>query len=204
MIRTQRTDVTVNAPRRGQSRAQPTGAAPKNRVPALLLLGITALAPILSGCRIVGARTASSVAALGQPAPDFELRTIPSDEPVRLSRLRDKPVVINFYCGCTLCYNVAHAWHRVKEKVGDVHLLAIMHNHETFNPVNVREFREATKWEAPVLADLRSRVALKYRSTDCPMTWVIDRKGIVRYHNEHRTDPPDEIVGGALAALKEL
>jgi peroxiredoxin len=167
-----------------------------------LTLGLVLVVLAMPGCGWLQGGGEPAVATVGERAPDFELRAVGTDEPIRLSGLRGKPVVLNFFCSCGLCYDLAHAWRRAQGKLGSAQMLAIMHNHDTFNPVNVRNFREGTEFKAPILADLNSKTAIRYRSFDCPMTWVIDAKGIVRYRNESRTDPAEKIVKGALQALE--
>jgi peroxiredoxin len=171
---------------------------------AAALLGLVLLPTLLTGCKTTGARAGNAAAAVGRPAPDFSLHTVGDDRLIQLSGLRGKPVIVSFMCNCSFCYELAHAWVKNRGKNGSAEMLAIMHNRETFNPVNVRHFRDATHFEVPILADLNSKTALQYRSTDCPQVWVIDRDGVIRWHNKDRTDPADTIVKGALDALKSL
>lgn len=168
------------------------------------LLALAVLPALVTGCNTTNARAGSAAAAVGQTAPDFTLRTVGDDRPIQLSGLRGKPVVVNFMCNCSFCYGLAHAWVENKKKLGATEMVAIMHNRETFNPVAVRHFRDATKLEIPILADLNSKTALQYRSTDCPQVWVVDGEGVIRWHNKDRTDPSAEIVKGALDTLKSL
>jgi peroxiredoxin len=169
---------------------------------ALLACGLC-LSLSMSGCLLGRTQAAPAVATVGLPAPDFALHTVGPDQVIRLSEFRGKPVILNFFCGCHYCSELARTWTRERGKIGSAQMLAVMFNSETFNPVFVRNFREATHFDAPVLADLGSETAMRYRSLDCPMVWVIDRKGIVRYRNEDRTAPPDKIIAGALAALND-
>src|SRR5438045_7408860 len=142
---------------------------------ATTLLGLVLLPGALAGCKTTGARAGNAAAVVGQPAPDFALRTVGDDRPIQLSGLRGKPVIVSFMCNCYFCYQLAHAWEKNRAKTASAEMLAIMHNRETFNPVAVRHFRDATHFMVPILADLNSKTALQYRSTDCPQVWVIDR-----------------------------
>jgi peroxiredoxin len=172
------------------------------RVAALLSLAV--IPGLFTGCKTTGASAGNAAAAVGQPAPDFTLHTVGDDRTIQLSGLRGKPVVVNFMCNCAFCYALAHEWVKNQDKIGATEMLAIMHNRQTFNPVAVRHFREATQLKMPILADLNSKTALQYRSTDCPQVWVIDRDGVIRWHSNDRTDPADTIVKGALDSLKSL
>ena len=67
--------------------------------------------------------------------------------------------------------------------------------------LTAKDFKWGTGWDWPILADIGTKVTLNYKSIACPRCWVIDSNGVIRYHNKDRMDPPDTIVGGALAAL---
>jgi peroxiredoxin len=141
---------------------------------------------------------------VGAPAPDFELDEVGTGKRIRLSELRDKPVVLNFWCGCELCRGVAVQWSDSADKLPDAHMIAVFGDHSAYSPVAVKDFKWGTGWEGSVLADIGTKTGLLYKSIDCPRCFVIDTHGIIRSVNKDRLDPPDTIVNGAIAAVRAL
>ncbi|MFZ5436420.1 MAG: TlpA family protein disulfide reductase [Bacillota bacterium] len=117
------------------------------------------------------------VVELGKPVPDFTLNTLNGDS-VRLSSLRGKVVVINFWatwCGyCVYEMPDLQELHEMYE--GEVVVLA----------VNVREatdtvagFVKANGYSFTVLLDRDGKVARTYMVSGLPTTFVVDRKGVL-------------------------
>ena len=92
----------------------------------------------------------------------------------------------------------------MKDKLPNAQIIAVMGDHDAYNPVTVKDFKWGTGWDWPVLADVGTVVTLKYESISCPRCWVIDANGIIRHHNKDRNDPPDTIVTGAVEAVQKL
>lgn len=170
---------------------------------SLLLLAF----PLTSGCQL--AQTVHAADAyvpigcqVGQRAPDFNLLAVGEGRSVHLADLQGKPVVVNFYCGCSFCAAVGSEWVRNRDKVGDAVILGVMINHWDYTPEAVRDYRKKTGWSWPALADLASQTARDYQSYTCPRVFVIDRRGIIRYASREGASDEKRLVAEALAASR--
>jgi peroxiredoxin len=136
---------------------------------------------------------------VGRPAPEFALAEPEKGGAVTLASLRGKPLVLNFFCGCSWCEDVASTWTKRPLPEG-VQLVAVWNDAETATPVALRKFRERTGFKGRILADPDHVATLAYNSSDCPRVWVIDATGALRHVNASRTQAPDRIVSEATAA----
>lgn len=144
-------------------------------------------------------------AALGARAPEFDLEILGKPgERIALKELRGRPVAVIFNCGCKLCYDFNHVFVAAAPKMEELQPIGIMMNHWSYAPDQIRNFRETTKFKWPLLMDHKSQTTITYRSTDCPRVWLIDRKGIIRYHNESNKEDPEKIVRELMEAYKNL
>lgn len=117
----------------------------------------------------------------GRAAPDFELQTL-SGQPLRLSDLQGKPVLLNFWASwCTNC----------RYETPDLIKTAEQHPDLTVVGVNLREAPDRIKDFAgeygisyPLAFDKRGEVARTWRiggpNEGLPSSYFIDAKGIVR------------------------
>jgi peroxiredoxin len=135
--------------------------------------------------------------AVGRAAPDFSL-TSPQGQTVQLGFLRDRPVLLCFFCNCGLCRAFAAEIAR-----GDLprkaRVLVVASDSEVAEEAAFR--KETGLTEALYFHDAPPVVALRYASEECPRCWLIDTKGIVRYVNPERLMPAKEVVAGLRAAL---
>jgi peroxiredoxin len=166
-------------------------------------------AALLAGGAVMALRArtdAVPVAAMnGARAPEFNLEVLGKPgERIALSDYRGRPVVIVFNCGCKLCYDFNHALRDAAPKLEGLEVVGIMMNHWSYAPDQVRNFRETTGFRWPLLMDLKSQTTMAYKSDDCPRAWLVDRNGIIRYHNESNEMPAQEIVAGLIAAYEKL
>jgi len=144
-------------------------------------------------------------AANGARAPEFNLEVLGKPgERIALSDFRGRPVAVIFNCGCKLCYDFNHLFRDAVPKMKDLQVVGIMMNHWSYAPDQVRNFRETTGFRWPLLMDLKSQTTLAYDSDDCPRVWLVDRDGIIRWHNPTNEMPAKEIVDGLLAAYEKL
>jgi cytochrome c biogenesis protein CcmG/thiol:disulfide interchange protein DsbE len=121
----------------------------------------------------------------GSPAPDFSMALYPGytgglPEQIKLSDLRGRPVVMNFWASwCVECYKEADALEAVYRKYKDQGVV--------FLGVDYLDT------EAPALAylqqynityangvDVQQKIAKAYRITGVPETFFIDKNGVVR------------------------
>jgi peroxiredoxin len=120
--------------------------------------------------------TPSSPPKVGSLAPDFTLSDS-NGKTYRLSDLRGKKVLLNFFCGCGKCAELALVWEKIHRHADDVQVRGI----STINPERLRGWCRAMDITFPALFDPNYRVAEIYNSTDCPRCWVIDETGKVVY-----------------------
>jgi peroxiredoxin len=125
---------------------------------------------------------------LGQVAPDFTLKDA-KGRSVSLHQFRGKRVLLNFYCGCSLCQSVAVRWQQMlKEKdLRPIAVLAIA----SYKPEHDQEFRKETGAKFPILFDTPNRdIATTYDSRICPRVWVLDEQGRILYTNPSPIEAP--------------
>jgi cytochrome c biogenesis protein CcmG/thiol:disulfide interchange protein DsbE len=118
----------------------------------------------------------------GQTAPDFELPQVGSHERVRLSALRGKPVVLNFWatwCGPCAQEEPVLAWGA--DRYGrEVQFLGVVFED---TEESARRFLAEYGTHFPNLFDARSRVAVDFGASGVPETYFIDAQGkIVEKH----------------------
>jgi cytochrome c biogenesis protein CcmG, thiol:disulfide interchange protein DsbE len=123
----------------------------------------------------------------GKPAPDFTLTRLDNGERVRLSQLRGRPVVLNFYASwCGPCQEehpiLAMAAQRLR---GEANFFGVIFED---TPEEARKFAQPLEPTFPQLIDPQSRMAVDYGVTGVPETYFIDADGIIR----------DKVVGPLL------
>ena len=133
------------------------------------------------------AGSASSVAQRGivkpgEPAPNFQLRDM-NGRIVSLSELRGKVVLLNFWatwCGpCRVEMPAMERLYRTYDRK-DFEILAV--STDAQGVAVTRPFQEENKLTFPILHDADFRVGLSYGARTLPMTFMVDRQGVVRQH----------------------
>jgi peroxiredoxin len=159
--------------------------------PGILLGGVGVLCAIL-GCDSgysestqTKAPPSRSVAyqgrpSVGSPAPDFRLLDL-YGKAVSLSDYQGKVVLLNFWatwCGpCRVEMPAMEALYRSMQSKG-LEILAVSVDQE--GTAVTRPFQEAMGLSFPILHDQEYRVGLTYGARTLPMTFAIDRKGVIR------------------------
>lgn len=117
----------------------------------------------------------------GQMAPDFELQTA-DGETIKLSDLRGKPVMINFWATwCGPCQVEMPLFVDAYNKNKDQLVVLGVDVQEPAEPV--RQFMQRFGMTFPVPLDLDGQVSTLYRVRALPTTYFIDAEGrIVRAH----------------------
>ena len=122
-----------------------------------------------------------TVVRLGELAPNFQLRDL-NGRQVALSDLRGKVVLLNFWatwCGpCRVEMPAMEKLYRTFERK-DFEILAVSTDAQGASVT--RPFQQENHLTFPILHDADYRVGLTYGARSLPMTFMVDRQGIVRH-----------------------
>ncbi|MBM0107324.1 TlpA family protein disulfide reductase [Steroidobacter sp. S1-65] len=146
------------------------------RLPRFVLLAWLLFAPAL--CVPAGA-------LVGQPAPDFALRSWEGGN-VRLSEHSGEVVLINFWATwCGPCRQEMPLLDEIYSKYRRAGLVLFSVNIDEPNNLDAaREMATTLRVSYPVLFDARKDVSRAYQASTMPLTVLIDREGVVRYVSE--------------------
>ena len=120
-------------------------------------------------------------AAVGSRAPDFELVNL-VNEIVKLSELRGKIVIINFWATwCEPCKVEMPFFEELsRNSQSTVEILAVNFDEP---PQQVEQFVNEYKLSFPVLLDPGGKVQSLYRVRGYPTTFVVDDAGSIQFHH---------------------
>ena len=122
-----------------------------------------------------------NVVKLGELAPNFQLRDL-NGHPVALSDLRGKVVLLNFWatwCGpCRVEMPAMEELYRTFSRK-DFEILAV--STDAQGVAVTRPFQQENHLTFPILHDADYRVGLIYGARSLPMTFMVDRQGVVRH-----------------------
>jgi peroxiredoxin len=118
---------------------------------------------------------------LGEPAPNFQLRDL-QGRLVTLSDLHGKVVLLNFWatwCGpCRVEMPAMEELYRTFSRK-DFEILAVSTDAQGVSVT--RPFQQENHLTFPILHDADYRVGLMYGARSLPMTFLVDRQGVVRH-----------------------
>lgn len=145
------------------------------------LLGLSAMAvampTLAAGPDPVAER---GVVRVGDEAPNFQLRDL-AGHTVSLSQLRGKVVLLNFWatwCGpCRIEMPAMEQLYRSYSRK-DFEVLAV--STDAQGAAVTRPFQQEMGFTFPIVHDADYRVGLMYGARSLPMTFMVDRNGIVR------------------------
>lgn len=142
---------------------------------ALAVLSLTLLSVFSVG--------ASSTRLIGQPAPDFALRSF-GNENLRLSEHLGEVVVINFWATwCGPCRQEMPLLDEIYARYRRAGMVLFSVNIDEQRDPAV-EMAQTLKVSYPVLFDEHKSVSRSYQVGTMPVTVLIDREGVVRYVSE--------------------
>ena len=148
-----------------------------NRVLRVILLVILASGLLITGCSPNSTPTQETKGS--DLAPDFILPDL-EGRPVSLSDFGGKPVLINFWasrCGPCL-YEMPYLQQVYEEWSAKGLVLLAINKGESSS--RVTEFVNAYGLSLPVLLDTKQVVAQKYRALGIPISFFIDKDGIIQ------------------------
>lgn len=152
------------------------------------LLGLSAMAlampPLAAASEPIMARpepvAERGMVKVGDEAPNFQLRDLAGNM-VSLSQLRGKVVLLNFWatwCGpCRIEMPAMEQLYRSYSRK-DFEILAVSTDAQGASVT--RPFQQEMGFTFPILHDADYRVGLMYGARSLPMTFMVDRNGIVR------------------------
>jgi len=116
---------------------------------------------------------------VGKAAPDFTLQTI-DGQTVSLSDLRGRPVIVNFWASwCTPCREEFPLLVSAYQKYSGngLQIVGVIYND---GPQTASNFAKSFGATWPLVVDPGGSVAVQYAGTVVPVSYYIDRDGIVR------------------------
>jgi peroxiredoxin len=120
------------------------------------------------------------VVQVGDEAPNFTLRDLAGNV-ISLSQLRGKVVLLNFWatwCGpCRVEMPAMEQLYRTLPR-GEFEILAVSTDPQ--GAAVTRPFQREMGLTFPILHDSEYRVGLTYGARSIPITFMVDRRGIVR------------------------
>ena len=119
--------------------------------------------------------------SVSKPAPAFDLKTL-DDRRVRLSDLKGKPMIVNFWASwCTECRKEHPLLMAAHDRFGDrIEFVGVVFQDSAKNARSyLVEMGDVAVGSYPNLLDPGSRTAIDYGVYGVPETFFIDREGIV-------------------------
>lgn len=147
-----------------------------------LAMGLTAAALLPAGPVPTSAAPAAErgMVKVGDVAPNFQLRDLAGNM-VSLSQLRGKIVLLNFWatwCGpCRVEMPAMEQLYRTFPRK-EFEILAVSTDPQ--GAVVTRPFQQEMGFTFPILHDSEYRVGLTYGARTLPMTFMVDRQGVIR------------------------
>jgi peroxiredoxin len=143
---------------------------------------------------------------IGLPAPEADLLDLSSGQTVKLSAFRGKAVVLTFWdTMCEPCRVFLPTLQKARDSVGpasNVEFLSVTFTHSGRDtPDGVREFLRDKPYTWRFLHDTTGNAITQYKVAAIPMTFVIDKSGIVR---EVRVGTGDALAGLLIDDLRSI
>ncbi|MDP8904369.1 MAG: TlpA family protein disulfide reductase [Chloroflexota bacterium] len=135
---------------------------------------------------------------LDRPAPSFALPALDAGT-VRLEDYRGRPLVINFWASyCIPCAEEFRLLRAARERYASegLEVLGIIHDD---GPAAARRFAQAHGAQWPLLLDPDNEAWRTYHGVLLPITYYVDRQGIVRAVSYGA--PPEGTLEGQLAKI---
>lgn len=149
----------------------------KKVIAIILLLGLTGYGIWQA---LAASQTEEVGLAVGDTAPDIVLKTL-HNEQIRLSDLRGKPVIVNFWA--TWCPPCQREMPDLQKFYNDykshVEFLSV-HLTSQDSREKVAPFMEQYRITFPVVLDTKGKILKLYNIQTIPTTYILDKNGIIR------------------------
>ncbi|HEV2458763.1 MAG TPA: TlpA disulfide reductase family protein [Ktedonobacterales bacterium] len=143
----------------------------------ILLWALLTPAPGTAG---TGGKPLPTAPTVGHYAPEVTLLDL-RDGQVKLSSLRGKVVVLNFwYAACEPCVTEMPALQRVYEQEA-ARGLVVVGIDTSDDARTASDFIHRLGVTYPIWRDLGERAVVTYQVVDTPTSFIIDRNGVIRY-----------------------
>ena len=140
----------------------------------VILVMMIALLLMIAGCQPSSALTTGI-----SPAPDFALQDL-KGQTVTLSSLRGSPVMLNFWATwCGYCVWEMPYIQQIYEERQDMGLVILAINKRETH-AKVQEFMEGNSLSFTAPLDTDGAISLKYNVSGIPVTFFIDKDGIIQ------------------------
>jgi cytochrome c biogenesis protein CcmG/thiol:disulfide interchange protein DsbE len=125
-------------------------------------------------------QTQKELPEVGYSAPGFTLKDIKSGEQV-LSHYKGKAVLLNFWASwCGPCRSEMPSMDSLYQRMKDRNFEILAVSVDQRDTKRVLDFVSKYKLTFPVLLNPEGNVAIQYRVTALPTSFVIDKKGVIR------------------------
>ena len=162
----------------GLPAGRPAGR-PRWLVASLVVVGLSFAILALGTIRISADTSGLTGPQVGRPAPDFRLSDL-DGQPVALSELRGRPVVVNFWASyCLACRDEAPLLDDAQARyaAAGLQVLGVVFQDDAGS---ARAFMERFAVRYPGLLDPDGQTAIDYGVLGIPETFMIGRDGTVR------------------------
>jgi len=151
-----------------------------SKIPLLIILTVGLL---MAGCSSTSTPTPTPTPVpgtrVGNLAPDFQFQNL-EGQTTSLSDLQGKPVLINFWqTQCAACVYEMPYIQQVYDEWSDKGLVVLVVNMGE-SPSKVGEFLQRYGFSFPVLLDTKAEIAIRYNIIYIPVTFLIDKEGIIQ------------------------
>jgi peroxiredoxin len=157
-------------------------ASPSPPRPLFLVATAAALTALLGLAPLAPLRSVAAAVDVGGRAPEIGLNDL-DGRPMRMNELRGKVVLVDFWASwCAPCRQEFPVLQRLHQRFASQGLVIV--GVSVDNELrNVRDFLRRNPASFRIVHDPRKEVAGRYGGRAMPSSYLIDRRGIVRFYH---------------------
>lgn len=162
-------------------------------IKGISIAGLVVLVALIFGC----SSGKPAKLKIGDPAPDFTVEDL-SGRPIKLSSLKDQPVVIRFFItDCKFCRADTPIFNDYYHKYKDQGLM-VLYITTTTDQVQVKKFAADLEVPFPLAIDYGRKVSALFNVKVEPQTIILDSRHLIKGAILGGVTEPelDEILGG--------